>query len=209
MTAFDKFLARKEWVWLAVTLPILWPIKRYASGDPRVLADPVEYFLHYTGVWAVVWLCVVLCLTPLRVLFRSGWTRALNRHRRLTGNAAWAWATGHVGLYWIYIDGWQGLRENVGKPFIIAGLVAWVILSVLAFTSWRRVVRALGGKWWKRLHRLVYLAAALAFFHYIDQEKTGWGPVPYIVVPLLLLEIARLLVPRLRREPSARSADFS
>jgi len=201
-SAFSRFLAHKWWVWFVVSAPFAWPVVRYLRGDPRVLADPVEYCLNYTGLTAVLCLCAILSLTPLRIVFGGEWTRSLNRHRRLIGNASWAWATLHLFCYTVYAGSWTEMETNLMRPFIMAGVAAWLILSVLAFTSWKRVLKALGGRRWKRLHRTVYLAAALAFFHYWDQEKTGWGLVPYFVVPLISLEAARII----RRLKPSRAA---
>jgi sulfoxide reductase heme-binding subunit YedZ len=39
-----------------------------------------------------------------------------------------------------------------------------VILLALAVTSPQRVLRAMGGKNWQRLHRLIYVAAGLRAF---------------------------------------------
>lgn len=197
-----RFLSRKEWVWFALIVPALWPVLRYLRGDPRVLADPVEYFLNYTGFVAICCLCAVLSLTPLRVIFQSAWTRALNRHRRLIGDATWVWATVHLAFYLLYTGSWSVILDNLGKAFILAGLAGWLILTVLAITSWRRIVRALGGKRWKRLHRFVYLAAILLLFHYAAQEKAGARIVYWFAVPLVGLEILRWALPRRRRKKS-------
>ncbi len=200
-----RWLGHPAWVWMLLTLPLLIPLGRWLSGDPTMLADPLEGLLHFSGLMAIACLSAVLSLTPLRVLFPSPWTRALNRHRKLIGNAAWVWATFHLLVYVAFAGGWLGLQENIDRPFILAGLAAWFILSILAFTSWRRIMRALGSRNWKRLHRMVYLAVALAFFHYLDQEKTGWGMAPWFFVPLILLQAGRLFRFAIDR---LRSANF-
>lgn len=203
------FLARKEWVWIALILPAVWPILRYVRQDPRVLADPVEYFLNYTGFVAISCLCAVLGLTPLRVIFQSEWARALNRHRRLIGDATWVWGTIHLSFYLLYAGSWSVLRDNLGKPFILAGIGGWFILFVLAITSWRRLVRALGGRRWKRIHRFVYLAAALLLFHYAVQEKAGAQVAYWFIGPLIVLEVLRVALPRWRARKAACPAASS
>ena len=45
------------------------------------------------------------------------------------------------------------------RRFIQVGLFAWVILLALAVTSPAFVMRRMGGKNWRRLHWLVYVAA--------------------------------------------------
>jgi sulfoxide reductase heme-binding subunit YedZ len=51
------------------------------------------------------------------------------------------------------------------KPFVLVGLGALTILVLMAITSFRWWMKLLG-KNWKRLHRLVYLAAGLVIVHY-------------------------------------------
>lgn len=197
------WLARAWWVWLLVFAPIAWPVWRYLSQDPRVLADPVEYALNFTGFVAILWLVGVLALTPLRLLIPRPATRDLNRHRRLVGVTAWGWGTAHVAFYLLYAGGWSVVLDNLGKPFIVVGLVGWLILLILAVTSLRSWVRRLGGKRWKRLHRLVYPAALLLLYHYGAQEKAGPSYVYWIVAPLILLEVGRILKARRSRATPA------
>jgi sulfoxide reductase heme-binding subunit YedZ len=85
------------------------------------------------------------------------------------------------------------------KRYILAGLSAFLIILPLAITSfdwWKKRL----GKNWKRLHRLVYLAALLVVLHYTWLVKSD------IRVPLLYgLGIVILLVlriPAVRRKLS-------
>ena len=71
-------------------------------------------------------------------------------------------------------------------------LVALTILLVLAITSLHAAVRWLGGKRWKNLHRLAYVAAALVAYHQITARKTFPLQVVWIFGPLIALELARL-----------------
>jgi sulfoxide reductase heme-binding subunit YedZ len=63
------------------------------------------------------------------------------------------------------LDWGEILHLTVEKPFIIVGLLAGLILSALAVTSFKYWMKRLGKKW-KRLHQLVYLASGLAILHY-------------------------------------------
>lgn len=190
--------ARSWWVWLAVFAPLVWPTVRLVRADPRVLADPAEYLLNYSGLVALILLLAVLSLTPLRLIFDARWARDLNRHRRLIGVASWAWGTAHFVFYVLYAGGWSGVWDNFDKVFILAGALGWLILLVLAITSWRAMVRWLGGKRWKALHRWVYLAVALLLYHYAAQEKAGAQLVYWLAAPWALLQGLRIFR-RLRR----------
>ena len=53
------------------------------------------------------------------------------------------------------------ISDVIKRPFITAGFIAFVIMSLLALTSNQKAMRLLGGKW-KMLHRFIYLIAILA-----------------------------------------------
>ena len=56
----------------------------------------------------------------------------------------------------------------------------------------------LGGKAWKNLHRLAYLAAALAAYHQAAARKIFPMQVVWIFGPLVVLEIARIWKQRMK-----------
>jgi methionine sulfoxide reductase heme-binding subunit len=91
--------------------------------------------------------------------------------RRALGLYAFGYAALHVFIYAVLDFGlaWGWLWENTfKKPYTLVGFAAFVILFLLALTSFQWWMRRLG-KNWKRLHRLVYLAGALVILHY------GWA----------------------------------
>lgn len=158
-----------------------------------MLADPGKFILHHLGFIACILLAVVLCFTPLRVVFpKSKAALALNRHRRLAGVTVFVYALLHFVMYLIYEGGFGTLVNDISKPFILTGAIALVLLFILAITSLDRAVRALGGKRWKNLHRLVYLIAALAVYHQIAASKVFPVQVLWIFGPVLVLQALRL-----------------
>jgi sulfoxide reductase heme-binding subunit YedZ len=147
----------------------------------------------------------VLSFTPLRILFpKWGVALALNRHRRLVGVSAFAYALLHFTTHILYEGGFAILAKDVTKPFLLSGLIALTLLLVLAATSFNAAVRWLGGKRWKNLHRLAYVAAALVAYHQAAARKIFPMQVLWIFVPLALLEAARIW--RARRPPAGRTA---
>ncbi|GAO20355.1 sulfoxide reductase heme-binding subunit yedZ [Alicycliphilus sp. B1] len=64
------------------------------------------------------------------------------------------------------LDGGEIARDVAKRPFILVGMCGFVLLLVLAATSFNRAVRWLGGRRWQRLHRSVYLVAGLALLHF-------------------------------------------
>lgn len=168
-------------------------------------ANPVEKLLHQTGEIAIWTLFAVLTLTPLRVLFpRSRLVNALNRHRRVVGVSAFIYGLAHFGCHVLYEGGWDGVRESFSKPFIWFGAAGLTILGILAATSNQWAINRLGGKNWKRLHRLVYVAAALLIYHQAIAGKGHWDIARWLLFSLLALQIARIIKTLLTRRQVER-----
>jgi len=168
-------------------------------------ANPVEKLLHQSGETAIWTLGAVLALSPLRILFpRSRVVGALNRHRRAVGVSACVYGLLHFGFHVLYEGGLDGLARSLSKPFIWFGLAGLSILVALALTSNNWSIRALGGKNWKLLHRLAYVAAVLLIYHQSIAGKGHWHIARWLLFPLLALQIARLTKMLLAR--SARSS---
>lgn len=83
--------------------------------------------------------------------------------------------------------------ESFTKPFIWFGFGGLIILVILALTSNQWSIRMLGGKNWKRLHRLAYLAAALLIYHQAIAGKGHWYIARWLLFSLLTLELARIV----------------
>lgn len=205
--SFAGLLRHKATIWTLIVLPGFWPLwPLLVTGDPAARADPLKLILHHFGFVAVLLLVCTLALTPLRVLFpTSGAAVALNRHRRLLGVSSAAYALLHVSAHVLYEGGNDPaalpaiLETALKKPFQLSGLAAFVILAALAVTSLRPAVRWLGGKRWKQLHRLVYVAVALSAYHQAAAHKVFPPQVVWIFAPLLALEAARVVQQRRRR----------
>ena len=167
-----------------------------------VLADPLKYVLHHLGFVACLLLATVLTFTPLRVLFpQSEIVRSLNRHRTLVGVSAFVYAALHFTTHLVYEGGVAILKSDVKKPFLLTGLTTFTILLVLAATSPHAVLRALGGRLWKRIHRFAYVAAALAAYHQSAARKVFSKEAVWIFAPLAVLELLRIVRQRMPGKP--------
>lgn len=195
-------------------LPALFLLRMYFNGTLALEADPVNYITHFTGDWTLWMLLGSLAITPLRRLYAGlSWTI---RFRRMIGLYAFFYATLHLLTYVLLFSGydvpaaiaglraghllqpwtqlkliWPTMLDDLKKrKFIQVGFAAWVILLVLAVTSPQRVLRAMGGKNWSRVHRLVYLAGILGCIHYWWLVKTGvrtpWKVTAVLSVLLLM-----------------------
>jgi sulfoxide reductase heme-binding subunit YedZ len=157
-------------------------------------ANPAEKLLHQTGEIAIWTLGAVLSLSPLRVLFpRSRLVNALNRHRRVIGVSACVYGLIHFGFHLFYEGDAQAIARSFYKPFIWFGLAGLSILVILAATSNSFSIRKLGGKNWKRLHRLAYAAAAMLIYHQAIAGKGHWHIARWLLFSLLALQIARVI----------------
>lgn len=160
-------------------------------------ANPIEYINRYLGDWALRALLVALAATPVKIL--TGWVWPV-RMRRMLGLWAFAYVTLHLSNYTMidqFFD-WSAIATDIVKRnYITVGMAAYAILLALAVTSPRRMVRKMGAKAWKRLHRLVYLAGVLACLHYFWMVKADLlGPTIHAGVLAALLGIR--LLQRLR-----------
>src|SRR5262249_37856360 len=156
-------------------------------------ANPVEKLLHQSGEIAIWTLGAVLSLSPLRVLFpRSRVVNALNRHRRAIGVSVCVYGLIHFGFHLLYEGDAQAIARSFSKPFIWFGLAGLSILVILAATSNNFSIRKLGGKNWKRLHRLAYAAAALLIYHQAIAGEGHWHIARWLLLSLLTLQTARL-----------------
>ena len=201
ISLLEKLLRSKAFVWTLIVLPGLWPVwPIFIVKNHSVLADPLKFVLHHLGFTACVLLATVLSFTPLRVLWpKWGIAQALNRHRRLVGVSAFVYGALHFITHLLYEGGNDPsllpsiLRTATKKTFQLTGLITLAILLVLAITSLHVFIRWLGGKNWKWLHRLAYVAAGLAAYHQAAARKIFPMQVVWIFGPLALLEVARIV----------------
>lgn len=200
-------VAAKALVWVAALAPAAWlGWRAYAGG---LGANPIEEITHQTGWWALTLLLVTLSVTPIRRL--TGWHRVI-RFRRLLGLFAFFYATLHF-LTYLVLDQFFAfgyiLEDIMERPFITVGFAAWLILLSLAATSTTGWIRRLGKKW-RRLHRLVYVAAGLGSLHFLWKVKADTRePLIFITVlaVLLLLRLPAARVDALARGSRRRSRD--
>ena len=128
--------------------------------------NPAEYLIRSTGELTLRMLCITLLITPLRVQLTLP---ELARFRRGLGLLTFFYAFMHALCYSL-LDMelvWNDiLNDIVKRPFILVGTLSFVLLSMLAATSFNRAVKAMGAKRWRKLHQVVYVIAGLAILHF-------------------------------------------
>lgn len=158
----------KPLVWIACLSPLGWLGWLASSGG--LGANPIEFLNLYLGDWAIRMLLVALAVTPVR---RITGLNELQRFRRLLGLFAFFYVTLHVSSY-VGLDqffDWNAIWQDIVKRwYITVGMAALLCLIPLAVTSTSGWIKRLG-KNWLRLHKLVYVAGALACLHFFMMRK--------------------------------------
>ncbi len=145
----------------------LYPVFRwlYLILQNDLTANPTEFLMRSSGLWTLVLLCITLTMTPLRHL--SGCIVFI-LWRRMLGLFSLFYAVLHIMMWfwwdrnWSFNSAWQDIME---RPFVSVGLIAFMGLVILGLTSNAYSIKTLG-KYWQRLHRVVYLILILAIIHF-------------------------------------------
>ena len=145
-------------------LPFAWLVFRAFTN--QLGANPAEALIRATGDWTLRFLCIVLAVTPLRVISH---TPALARFRRMLGLFVYFYVGVHLLSYSWFDMGFDVpdiVKDIIKRPFILVGFAAFVLLTPLAATSFNAAIKGLGAKRWQMLHKLVYVIAGLGLLHF-------------------------------------------
>ena len=182
---FEKLAYAKILLFLLALLPLASLI--YGVVEDSLGANPVEVVTRASGEWALRFLLLTLTMTPLRLVLKQAWPLRL---RRMLGLFCYFYVCIHLLCYlWLdqFFDWGEIIADIFKRPFITAGMLAFLLLTPLALTSTRAMMRRLG-RHWQRLHRLVYLIAGLAVLHYFWLVKADTRlPVVYLLILIILL----------------------
>lgn len=160
----------------------------------NISANPIQELEQRTGRHAITLLMLSLACTPLNNLF--GW-RELIKRRRALGLYAFMYATIHIIIF-VNLDygfAWSLIVQTiVEKPYILVGLLGFLMMIPLAMTSFDVWMKRLG-KNWKRIHQTVYLIVPLVLLHYAWGKKGDFFALQgEIIRPLVYSVIAGILL---------------
>jgi methionine sulfoxide reductase heme-binding subunit len=162
--------------------------------------DPVKAIERDLGEWGLRFLLASLAITPLR---RVGLN--LIRFRRAMGLLAFAYVALHLTA-WVWLDmglRWSEMAADLTKrPFVILGMVGFLVMVPLAATSWNGAIRRMGAAAWGRLHRLAYVAILAGLAHLVLLSKV-WTAEVLVYVGIGVGLLALRLLPRRRSQQSA------
>jgi len=148
---------------LLAWLPLI--ILVYDYWMDNLTANPIQAATQRTGLTAITLLGLSLACTPLNLLFR--W-RVVLPLRRTLGLYAFFYALLHLVIFAVVdygLDMELILGSLLKKQYIIVGASGFIVLLLLASTSFNWMMKKLG-KNWKRLHALVYPAALILGLHF-------------------------------------------
>lgn len=159
--------------------------------------DPGEELVDRLGTWSIRILYLTLLVSSVARVFK---VPVLVQHRRTFGLWAFTYVVLHLAAYFSALAGFDFnvvLGDFSKRPYIIVGLTALCLLIPLAVTSTRGWQRRLGLNW-RRLHRIVYVAALLALVHLWMQEKASFFDT-FLYGSILLVLFAERLIDAVRR----------
>lgn len=150
-------------------------------------ANPVEELSHTTGEWGLHFLLLSLLITPLRRHLK--WNDLL-KFRRFLG----LWSFFYIFVHFfgfILFDHFFNvssiIEDVIERPYIAVGFTGFVLLVPLAITSFKRLQKKLGKRWFM-LHKLVYVIGVLGVVHYWWLVKADiFWPIVYALIVFILL----------------------
>jgi sulfoxide reductase heme-binding subunit YedZ len=184
-------------------LACLFPLVRWVwlGFEGMLGANPAEFLIRSTGIWALVALMLTLAVTPVRRVLGQP---ALVGVRRMLGLFAYFYTFLHV-LGWAL---WECnfslafmLGDIIQRTFILVGFLAFVPMTALAITSTRGWIRRLKRNW-QRLHQSVYVVGILSVWHFwLMRAGKNDFTEPYTYAAVLLLLLGARVVHRFKARP--------
>ena len=166
------------------------PVYFYLGLMNRLGPDPVKFLEHKYVELALIFLILTLSITPLLRIFKVN----LSKYRRCFGLVTFYYVISHILIYLIFDIGLSLdllVSDLKKRYYIIAGFFSFMLLVPLAVTSSDKAVKRLSPKYWKRLHRLVFIALLLSIIHFILLSKT-W------TIELLVYTLTAIIILLLR-----------
>ena len=178
-------------VFVALFAPLIWIGVQALNG--ALAPKPVTEAVYQTGQWAIRLVLISLLVSPLRRI--AQWPKLI-AVRRMVGVGALAYAIGHFFLFIVEqkFDLMHVAAEIALRFYLTVGFIALLGLIALGVTSTDAMIRRLGGLRWNRLHKLVYIIAALGIFHFYLQAKADVSEPALMMGFYFILMLFRLLM---------------
>ena len=171
----------------------------------RLGANPQNFLILTTGMMTLIFLVLTMAVTPLRKI--TGWNWLI-QFRRVLGLYAFFYGCLHFLCFFSLDRGFSvssTLTEMVKRKYLIVGSTALIVMIPLAVTSTNAMIKRLGGKRWRALHRLAYVAAVCGVIHYYMQVKADVR-LPLVFATVLAVLLGYRLLPYWRQRKPAPAA---
>ena len=175
----------------------------WLNHNKNLGANPAHFLILTTGMLALIFLMLTMLVTPLRKI--SGWNWIIFSRRTL-GLYAFFYASLHFLIFFSLDRGFSvsgTLSEMLKRKFLVVGSIGLLVMIPLAVTSTNAMIKRLGGKRWRALHRLAYVAAIAGALHYYMQVKADVRQPLVFAAILAVLLGHRLVVYWRQRRPAA------
>ena len=162
---------------------LLWDQSHHRLG-----ANPQNFLILTTGMMTLIFLVLTMAVTPLRKV--TGWNWLI-QFRRMLGLYAFFYGCLHFLCFFSLDRGFSvssTLTEMVKRKYLIVGSTALLVMLPLAITSTNAMIKRLGGKRWRALHRLAYVAAVCGVIHFYMQVKAD------VRLPLMFATVLAVLL---------------
>lgn len=144
--------------------------------------DPIKMFYSTTGIGAMVLLLLSLVPSTCKRLCGQNFLP----YRKTIGLLSFAYAFLHVSVFIVLDSEFDFItifEKSLKKPFIYVGLIAFVIVLLMALTSTKKLFAR-----FSTYHKAVYLALTLALLHsFWAQKVAGVFEYGIVFVGVLLL----------------------
>jgi sulfoxide reductase heme-binding subunit YedZ len=162
--------------------------------------------MHTSGVVSVYLLVISMTVTPLTYLVKKwAWGINLSRwllpRRRHFGLGSFYYASLHLVHYIREINDLENIFYEALDFELTIAWIAFLIFTILALTSNNLSVKLLKTKW-KKMHNLVYIAAALTFGHWLLYDFFPDEALTWIVI-LVGIKVVHIGYKLYRRRPNA------
>jgi DMSO/TMAO reductase YedYZ heme-binding membrane subunit len=158
------------------------------QSHSRLGANPQNFLILTTGMMTLIFLILTMAVTPLRKITGLNWLIQL---RRMLGLYAFFYGCLHFLCFFSLDRAFSvssTLTEMLKRKYLILGSTALMVMIPLAITSTNGMIKRLGGKRWRALHRLAYVAAICGVIHYYMQVKADTRqPLVFAAVLAVLL----------------------
>ena len=203
---------KRDLIKIATHVVCLLPLSMFIGRELARLHIQNELMrtaLIFSGRVSVALLLLSLVMTPLKIVF--GW-KALLPLRKSVGLYSFAYATAHLFIHVGFGLGFEISliwEDFLTRPAAQIGYAAFLILFLLTLTSVPVTMRMVG-RWWKNLHRTVYIGALLVIWHwlFVANLKAPWPLAGLVGLSLLLYvrtQRVQKAIAQLRKNSKQRS----